>query len=261
MNHEREPNLFTDEEASPFKQFFDFKKFRKTRKAILSGDKLYEWNIKELRDRGYLAPLYFNIQESVFVALPSVVIIKIIDWRYPKPPDASDDWELFQGTFGALCAFVAPFVLTLLASILAKASLKKNDLSPSKIDRARKAYLYFDGAYGLYLQGLLSLVTSLLGWAIWMSGQENSQEPISSEIGLILLLFFLVLLALQSKITLWNIPRQLFKINGYSGQSSPWFKYSYNLLLAVPAITVVNLAFLAFLSGILTVFMMAIKQS
>ncbi|MEG5172818.1 hypothetical protein [Microcoleus sp. B3-D7] len=256
MNHEREPNIFTDEEASPFKHFFDFKKFRKTQKAILSGDKLYEWNIKELRDRGYFEPLYFNIQESVFAALPTVAIVKILDWLYGTENDKFG--ELFQGTFGVLCAFVAPFVLTLLASLLAKASLKKNDLSPSKIDRARKAYLFFffEGAYGLYLQGLFSLVTSLI---IWMSLPENSQLQIPSELFVILLLSFLVLLALQLKVTWWNIPTQLFKINGYSGRSSPRFKYSCNLLFSLLGITVVNFVVVAFLSAIIAGFLMAIK--
>lgn len=258
MKHERPENILTDEEASPLKDIIEFKKFWNTRKAILYGEKLYDWSPKKLREQGYLRPLYFNLKESLFAALPAAVIVKILDWLF-KAEEKEDFIQISQGIFELSITLTIPLVLTLLASFLAKASLKKNDLTPSKIERAEKAYLYFDGSYGFFRQTVLSFVSSFLAWS-----SNNNQELINKipSVFFVLIFFvFIIALIFQIKLTWWTIPKKLFKINGYISNNSPWLKYFRTLLFTVPLITLLTSICLFIFSVILAAFLIAIKQS
>jgi hypothetical protein len=263
MNQEYEANALNNQEASPFKGFFEFQKFQNTRRAILSGKPLYELNSDERQKKDYLDALHFNIQESIFAALPAVLIPKALDWIYensknPVAEDVQKIVEVFQGTVENLTAFFTPIILTLLASSLARASLRKADSTTEKINKAKKAYLYFDGAYGLYFQGFLSLSFSLNTWM-------SSHQPIAnSSVGRWLSYFAIVLFTIgffgQLKITWWSIPRRLFKANGYLSGNAPWFRYSRTLLFGVPILSFTITIVLAIFSLVLTVLLVLLQQ-
>lgn len=262
MNQEYKSNVFSNKETSPFKQFFEFQKFQNTRRAVLSGKPLYELSLEERQKNDYLDALQFNIQESLFAALPTVVIIKALNWIFEnsKAPIAGETqkfFEVFQGICGGLTAFIAPIIFTFLASFLARASLKKVDSTPEKINRAKKAYLYLDGACGLYFQSSLSLSSSLVNWMF-----NHSLENSSLNGWLIVFAILLLIIGLfgQLKITWWSIPRRLFRVNGYTSGNAPWFKYSRTLLFGVPILSFIFYVILMALSFALTLVLLAIQQ-
>ncbi|MBE9016301.1 hypothetical protein IQ272_09145 [Chroococcidiopsidales cyanobacterium LEGE 13417] len=262
MNQNYKSNSLSNKETSPFKQFFEFQKFQKTRRAVLSGEPIYELSLEERQKQDYLDALYFNLQESFFAALPTVVIIKVLNWIFensksPVLGETQKFFEVFQGIRGGLTAFVAPIIFTFLASFLAKASLKKVDYTTEKINRTTKAYLYFDGACGLYFQSSLSLSSSLIVWLANHSIVGNSIGIWSMNFAMILLLIGLLG---QLKITWWSIPRRLFRVNGYTSSNAPWFKYSRTLLFSVPILSFICYVILAALSFTLTLLLLAIQQ-
>lgn len=267
MNSNRHPNPWQEEF---FKQILDLKNFWKTRKAILIGVPLYDWNSSDRQRSGYLNHWSFNIQESVFVSLPAILLTKILDFLYDdyktKPPDFSQldestrvvsetAYETAYATAQFLSAFAAPAVLTLTAFLLAWCSLKKSDSTPQMRARARSAYLYFDGAYGLYFQLMLSLASSL---TIWVFNHDGiTEKPIYGLIGTVSFILLVVGSIGQSIETYIKIPRKLFKINSYSSRRR-WGKYLSALLLGTSLISIgvfVIIFILSFITAIILTFM------
>lgn len=268
-----------EEVLKPFKQFFEFRKFWSTRKAILSGVPLYDWNPSERQKSGYLNHWSFNIQESAFAALPVIVLTRILDFLFDefknKPPDLGsldERTKVFIETAKAtdqfFSAFFAPAFLTLLVSLLAWGSLKGSDSTPEKRARARKAYLYFDGAYGLCFQILLSLVFSLMAWG---SNHTKFVEKLPPFVFFVLGILFMVGLIGQFIETNKTIPRKLFKMNGYSFRvrhfwqrkrpdDPPWSKYSFALILGGWPVIIVVGVILTTLSYITATILTAIKM-
>jgi len=235
MNSHREPNPWKEEF---FKELFDLKKFWNTRKAILNGVPLYDWNSNDRQRSGYLNHWTFNIKESVFVSLPAILLTRVLDFLFNdyknKPQDFNslDEfqkifYETSQATSQFFSAIAAPAFLTLTVFLLAWCSLKNSDSTPRKRARARSAYLYFDGAYGLYFQLLLSLVSSL---TLWGSNHTAILGEIPPLIYIVLVILFVIGLIGQCIETYIRIPRKLFKVNDYSSRLR-WGKYLSTLLL------------------------------
>lgn len=246
MTQEREP------EISPFKKFFEFQKFRLTRRAILSGERLYEWTPRERKSRDYLGPLHFNIQQSIFSGLPPLVLVTIFDYWYQIYKDPTEDdklGQMFEGIYRVIYNFTTPILFTLFAYILARASLRRNDVTPDKVEKAKKAYLYFDGAYGLYSQALLSLAFSLIIWSQTHTKALNNLPPYLLFVGFIL---FLIAAIYQLSLTYWRIPKKLFKeVNGYTAGVSPCERYFFASVIGVPAISYFAIAALLLFSGMI----------
>jgi hypothetical protein len=250
MSNNKEQNPLQEEIFKSFKQFFEFRKFWNTRKAILRGVPLYDWNSSELNKSGYLNHWSFNIQENTFAALPVIFILKVLDFLFDKfkdsPPSLSfpDEYtkvfyEVSKDTDQFFFTFFAPTVLTFIVFLQAWSSLKGSDSTPETRARARRAYLYFDGAYGFYFQILLSLVYSL---QIWSNDYDKLIEKAPTFTFLVFHIIFMVGTIGQILETGKKVPNKLFKINGYSSRERqfwqrkrpddpPWCKYHFACIL------------------------------
>jgi len=279
MSNDKEQNPLQEEVIKPFKQFFDFRKFWNTRKAILSGVPLYDWDSSQRQKSGYLNHWNFNIQESTLAALPVILLTKVLDFLFDKFKDKPLDIasldertkvfiETAQATDQFFSAFATPAFLTLLVFLLAWGSLKGSDSTPEKRARAARAYLYFDGAYGLYFQLLLSLVFSLMTWG---SNHTKLVEKLPPFVSFVLVILFIVGLIGQLIETNKTIPRKLFKVNGYSFRvkhfwqrkhpdDPPWSKYSFALILAGWPVIIVVSVVLTTLSYITATVLTSIKM-
>lgn len=92
-------------------------------------------------------------------------------------------------------------------------TLRRRDSTSAKRRRARFAYLYFIGAYGLYSQFFLAFGVSFL------STDLGQKVLVQSQLGYLSIAFFVALVLCgiwQLIITVRKIPRLLFVANGYS---------------------------------------------
>ena len=279
MSNNKEQNPLQEEIIKPFKQFFEFRKFWNTRKAILSGVPLYDWNSSERNKSGYLNHWSFNIQENAFAALPVIVILKVLDFLFdkfkdvPPSPNYQDEYtkvffEVSKSTDQFFLAFFAPTVLTLIVFLQAWSSLKGSDSTPETRARARRAYLYFDGAYGFYFQILLSLAYSLQAWS---DDHTKLLERVPPFTFLVFDIIFMVGTIGQLLETGKKVPIKLFKINGYSSRERqfwqrkrpddpPWSKYHFAIILGCWPVIIIVFTVLFTLSGITATVLTSIKM-
>lgn len=199
-------------------------KFRRTRRAIRNGEELYNYSAERFGTLGYMGPWSFNIFESAIVSIPIIILIELQDFfsieEIPIKPGTYNEYVLFftEKTAQILYALAVPFLFTFFVHSLAWASLKRNDQSSENRLRARKAYLYFDGAYGLIAQALLVL------WVL--VGKKTNvleiQEPVIDNLW-IAFLFVTWALILYNYYILGEIADKLFSTNGYPGEKAYWF--------------------------------------
>lgn len=256
-----ENNPFKKQILKPINQFIEFRKYWKTKKAVLTGIPIYNWDTSEREQHGYLEPWTFNIQEGVFASLPSIFIVKILDFLFKHlkndPQDLSSldirtkiFTETLQSTNQFFSSFSAPLIITLLVFIVGWSSLKRSDSNSESRARARRAYLYLDGSYGLIFQLILSLEISLITWGF---NHEKFINRLPGNIYIIFVVFYVISILGQIIQTYHIIPQKLFKINGYSSRvrhfwqkkknnDPPWSKFSTMTLLgAFPVLLVVTL--------------------
>ena len=166
--------------------------------------------------------------------------------------------EEFTLFFNKIAAWIdplsIPIMLTTVVFFFVWGSLKKSDSTPDKRNTARRAYLYFDGAYGLYSQLLMAFGIGLFSTAAGQSLVENEE----------LLMPFLALIFLLAGSTIWQIyistkkiPKLVFAVNGYSGKAKhfwqksnpddpPWSKLTLaHIIMGYPLLLVISFVFLA----------------
>ena len=63
---------------------------------------------------------------------------------------------------GVLNSLWAPISLFLISTVAAYASFIKDDYSPEKAKQAKRAYLYFDGAHGLFPEMTIATIATVV---------------------------------------------------------------------------------------------------
>jgi hypothetical protein len=199
------------------------RKFYRTKAAIQRGIPLFDWSPAELQSSGYLGPWKFNAIETAAtggLASVTVNVANALDATKPDDPLMLEGMDpplasLLTTTLGWLEPFTIPILLTCFAYLMGWGTLRRRDSNSERRRRARHAYLYFDGAYGLYSQLFLALgvsfLTTGLGEKLLLDGQLNYVSAT----------FFVALVLCgvwQFIITARRIPRLLFAANGYSGR-------------------------------------------
>jgi len=133
----------------PFRSKFDeYKSFWRTREAVLGGEALHKLSKAELKERGLMGPMKFNIVQSTISSLPALAVLQVV---HEKIIPTFDNLPEFDKVFATLAVFVVPFTL-LLAVFSIRCTLRnRTGQSPDVMKRAGRClgrhYLYLDAAY------------------------------------------------------------------------------------------------------------------
>jgi len=221
-------------------------RYSRTRRAIRRGELLFDFSPDRLRANDYLGPWSFNLAESAFAAAPIVVIMKFLTLIWPAPEvDLSSltEAQRLTATYqlaiaGWLQPFLAPLILLLMAPMLGRATLHGRDSSPERRQRAKWAYLYFDGAFGIVPQFCFVLTVTL---SIWLTQRQFWTSELGWAMGALGLYSWGHLLYVSAS----RVPKMLFALHGYSTKAvhfwtrrstrpsnpAPWSKYSTAFVL------------------------------
>jgi hypothetical protein len=112
--------------------------------------------------------------------------------------------------------FFLPIYITGFVCLIGWGTLYSQDSTPHKRRRARFAYLYFDGSYGIYSNLVLALVVSFLFTSFGQWVVMTFLKSLFLFFGFQAVMYTLVFWQLY--ITGYKIPRSIFLINGYSGR-------------------------------------------
>lgn len=226
------------------------RKFWETRCRIRNGEALFDWTAEELQKAELMGPWTLNIYECVLVALPSVVIFGIANFFMPPTEQSMDVPEVVAEGIrlgDKLFTFAHPLFIPVLfmlgAWVTSWVSFRHGDRSPSNRKRAKYAYLYYDGAYGLFPETLLVFGISLLTFV----NSHKFQGPTKVSIYLTLIIALPVAGLWNRDIVFKKIPCLLFGLNGYSSKPpapitlfrrrpripnlGPWFRYQLGVFL------------------------------
>lgn len=198
-------------------------KFVRTCRAISNGSHLYDESDEALDKMGYLRPLRFNLYQSGLSSLPGIIVVSILTFLFASDPSLSHGAKglideradlIFEKLWDPMQAATVPFALLLTAMVVARASLRKKDRSPTSIARLRRAYLFFDGYYGLLPQALVGFYVAALGFtsdhpeALILHPGLDSPVIFGS-------IFLRIAFIIQLVITFNLIPEKLFWLGGY----------------------------------------------
>ncbi|SRR5260221_13968146 len=232
------------------------RKFWHTKKAIDRGEALYEWVPEKLAESGFYGPWGFNAFETVLAGGIAAMAANIVGAIFGgqkhsnELAGASPEFlSMLEKTSGWVSPFFVPILTTSIVFLVGWGSLWPEDSDPVKRSRARRAYLYFDGAYGLYSQLLLSAIISIL---IQYAGADSGAK-IQEHFPLIrmtLIAVFVLCVLVLSYVSVWKIPRKLLRLNGYSVRNRkmwqkpreddpPWGRLTLAFFLGTPLLFVV----------------------
>jgi hypothetical protein len=195
--------------------------FWSTRRAILRGESLWDYEPSRLAENKYFGPWQFNAVQSAIAGSVAATSTKLLNLILPKagtpePKHFQDDPEfatLLETALGWIEPFGLPVFLTVLVFLMGWGSLKKEHSTPSSRARSRVAYLYLDGAYGFWSQLFLAFFIAAV------SSELPARFAASFSTSVIiwpLRLLFLMLIAWQIYMTAAKTPRLLFVANNYS---------------------------------------------
>lgn len=250
-----------------------FNEYRKTRSALKNGVEIYLLSGSERIEAGYLGPWKFNLTEVAIAGGISLAVIQFfsslaLHVSIPKLETVNTPYEaILNTTWSWFEPFFIPLFITAFVYMTAWSSLKKGDISHEKKAMARKAYLYFDGAYGLLPQTLLPIF-SALGTSAFI--QEISKESPLNSAALTIQLFVIIFMIWQLVISGHIIPNRLFIVNGYSNRTRrfwqkklptdpPWGKYILSNTFLAPIIAVCVIIALFSLASLLAYIMHSIR--
>lgn len=221
-----------------------FRQYQATSIAVRKGEELANYDKETLDKKGLLSPWVFNIQETIYATVPSIIIIALLNQFYSKPEisvipasDITDKQKMFLETFQMLMSFFdklqIPIIITLFGFLIVWGITKKANSTLEIREKTLNAYLYYNGAYGLLPQTLIVLCLSLFQWA-----ELRPQWLESLPESLPFIVYFLLAvssIALMRLIAI-KIPKRLFEQLGYSTKikgfwhkslpdDPPWSKY------------------------------------
>jgi hypothetical protein len=260
-------------------KFKKLKSFFRTRQCTIKGEYLFDSTSDEIKQKELMGPLTFNIYSSTIAGTVALGVTKLFSFIFPTkersnfiPEDAvtAEFVKVLPQVEGFLHPFLVPMVFLIVAYYVSWGAIRESEpqfisisyesaskLPPSR-RRGRNAFLYFDGAYGLIPQAVISLaLTTIVSLTPNLlvpatgSGEQYPDFVISPLIwlGVVSLVLFLGAAIYQGYLTYYKFPKLLFRANGYyqnndactvaSDESStipkpPWAKYILTALIVVP---------------------------
>ena len=243
-----------------------FRRYLRTRAAILNGEKLFDLSREDLKLRGFMRPVPFNLYKTVVTSMPALAIgwllarSQQLNWNDSgaMEPLGTDfgkavlvQWQIVKAMEHAMAAFLVPAVPLMVAVLVSWCCLHRADLKPETRQQCRRAFLYFDAAYGLLPQMLFSTALVLFAHNDWISRQvgEDTWYAFNFLMGLPL-----VVAGLWPAYVLFSqIPRLLFDLNGYGEPEGivsasarlprPWTRFlSGSIITMVLVLSLVHLA-------------------
>jgi hypothetical protein len=206
------------EHVTKLRQYF------RTRQRVLAGEHLWDRSKAELQAAQLMEPWRFNVYQSVLSAAPAIVLG--VAWGFVGPEqnavpksefDVDRGAEFASTILGLLLPLLAPFSLAITSHAAARGSLERTDITPDALARSRRAYLYLDGALGLWSQMLLASVF----WLGWFAFQAKA-----AWLAVLSAPCFLLAFIFQARVTHRVIPARLFALNGYPSSYPRFFHLS-----------------------------------
>lgn len=230
---------FREIHAKVKERFRKLRAFWRTRRAILKGaPPLWDLDKERRAELGFLQPVPFNLAQTGISAAVGAVIVYVGQLLIPElnlqARGSSEEVELsklVQKALSVLQPFTAPIVLTAFVFPMGWGTLRRHRSNRASRARARTAYLYFDGAYGLWPQMLIAAVAGLLTVLFPIMLLVLFKYPIWFTLlgGL-----FLFAVACQFHLTVRKIPRLMFQVNGHPSDP-PWGKLLSAMLVSALA--------------------------
>ena len=215
---------------SLFKKLSQYHKYRNTVEQVRRGERLYEMSSDELKRSEFMGPYTLNIYESFLAALPSGLLFGFLNFLFPPVKETIEasivaaEGARIGGTITSVVQpLLIPFVFMYLAWVASWSSLHKRDSNKVTRKRAKFAFLYFDGSYGLIPEGLFVFAISL--WIFQV--EHNVHGPVATGMIITAIIVFLITVVWNRHIVFNKIPSRLFEINGYSPKrpgSFQWFR-------------------------------------
>lgn len=268
-------------------RFRKLRSFFGTRQSIKSGEYLFDNTADELKSRGLMGPLTFNIYSSTLAGTLALIVTKAAGLVLPPLPDptaklipgnamSAQYLKIYPVVASYLQPFMVPIVFLLMAYFIswgtirgrepAAASIASESIDWSRPSRTRgsNAFLYFDGAYGFIPQAVLAVVFVLLQriFAASKSPGLTSAGPVQFDVDYTFMVIVLPILSVlgltiiySGYLTYYKFPRLLFTAHGYyrpdRTTKPPWGKYILTAMVIVPIIT--TLASLLFVGVVIVV--------
>ena len=197
----------------------DLPAFLSTRRAVGAGEEPWNRTSEQRAVARLQDPWVFNLQETVLAALPTVALLRALDWFFIAEPSLNPGTDLrsryyallYPDIVSTLLALAIPLTLLLTAPIIGWSSLKSADRTPESVRRATHAYLYLDGSLGLFSQMGLALLVTV---DVWITG-GGATGPVFVVVALMLMGVWVWALAHEIHIMWSDVPRALFRLNGY----------------------------------------------
>jgi hypothetical protein len=253
-----------------------FVDYRRTRSAIKSGVGIYSLSDSELSSQGYLGPWKFNLTEVAIAGGISLAVIKFFSALNLSIPSATGEAEPASSEFELMLStawswfepFFIPLFFTAFVYMTAWSSLEKSDASKEKKTTARKAFLYFDGAYGILPQTMLPLLSALSASTFLQQLEtDDALATLPLTVQLLILAFMMWQLIIMGNI----IPKSLFSVNGYTNRARrfwqkklstdpPWGKYILSNTFLAPILGVGVFLVLIALASVVAYILLMIRS-
>ena len=201
--------------------------FLRTKSAVRRGCNIYDYSNEKLDKNGYQRPLLFNVSESLLATLPFSIFTSISELISPSSGTAEE--RLLELAWPALIPFV--FLTTAYAGAIF--SLKNEERESTKIKRATRAYLYFQGAYGFTLEIILTIY----------AGLYNLKYLDNFVIHILIYTYYLI-------IFVEFVQNNLFYINGYiwnfhKDMQPPYISFAIAHMIVIPLLIIIFLLLFA----------------
>jgi hypothetical protein len=182
---------------------FRFPKYFRTRRLILRGVPLWDLTASDVARAGLMKPWNFNLYESAFAAAPAALIAFLAHFGGSTALD-KDGGALSGQVLTQATSLATPIALGVAAFASAHFSCPSETDDRATNLRARYAYWYLDGAFGLVSQATISLLIALSALIL-----------VTDNVQIIIAVPMLIATFRQWQVTALIIPDRLFKLNGY----------------------------------------------
>jgi len=239
--HEKDPSPIQRIIDAPLSKIRVWREYSNTKKAVLSGEELFRAPDEEVKKKGYLTPWKFNCLESIIAGGIATTLVNLFGFisRQSVNSSSSDSVHLWPSwaalwndgfdprdwirlddmesihLYNTVASWVEPFIIPIFISCFVFSygfcTLKTEHATKERKRIARRAFLYFDGAYGLWTQVTIAACLGVLSTKI---GLESLK--ISNLFALVVVFALVSALVWQFWLLFDRIPKAIFKVNGYS---------------------------------------------